>query len=360
MEITRLNITDYEQVVHFMDETSGLNAIIAVHNTKLGPAIGGCRMYAYETFEDALQDVLNLSRGMTSKNALAGLKFGGGKSVIIGGSELKSEDLFLAFGDALNYFNGKYYTGEDVGISVEDVDIMRRRSKFAAGTDRGGKGSGDPSPFTAYGVFLGIQEAVKARLGQSGVRGVRVAVSGLGHVGFEVCRLLHAAGASLIVADINDQVLKQADEIFGATIVDYHHIHAVDANVYTPCALGGAINPDTIHDLKCEIVAGAANNQLMNTEMGDELHRRRILYAPDYVINAGGVVSVAHEVMGDWSRDAVREQTREISKVLNNIFRESREKDCPTSVIADHMVERLLSKSGDDPHLGGTDWKESA
>ena len=302
MDITRLSVDGYEEVVHFADNASGLNAIISIHNTNIGPALGGARMYPYESFEAALQDVMRLSKGMTYKNALANIPFGGGKAVIIGDPAQKSDDLFHAFGEAVGYLDGRYYTAEDVGTSVADIERAGERTDYVTGTHAEGHGSGDPSPFTAMGVFLGIREAVRFKLDRPTLKGVSVSIMGLGKVGMEVCRLLHDAGAELIVSDINIDAQTKAVEEFGAQAAHYQEAFAKKADVYAPCALGGAINSVTLPLLQVSIVAGAANNQLQAPKFGQALFERNILYAPDYVINAGGVMSVAHQV----SRNLVR------------------------------------------------------
>ena len=305
MDITRLSIDGYEDVVHFADTASGLNAIISIHNTNLGPALGGCRMYPYDSFEAALQDVMRLSKGMTYKNALADIPFGGGKAVIIGDPSQKSNALFHAFGDAVDHLGGRYYTAEDVGTSVADIELAGERTEYVSGTHLEGHGSGDPSPFTAMGVFLGIREAVRFKLNRPTLKGVSVIVMGLGKVGMELCRLLHDAGAELIVSDINIHAQNEAVEKFGAQAAHYQEAFAKQADVYAPCALGGAINSVTLPLLQVSIVAGAANNQLQAPRFGQALFDRDILYAPDYVINAGGVMSVAHEVSETWCEEDV-------------------------------------------------------
>ncbi|MCP5367930.1 MAG: Glu/Leu/Phe/Val dehydrogenase [Hyphomicrobiales bacterium] len=289
---------DHEQVVHAFDAATGLRAIIAIHSTALGPAVGGCRMWPYADDAAALTDVLRLSRGMTYKSALAGLPFGGGKSVIIGDpARDKTPALFAAFGAAVDRLGGRYVAAEDVGTSVEDMDHMRRATRHVAGL---AGGSGDPSPVTAYGVFMALSAAVRHRLGRDGrgrdeLGGLTVAVQGLGHVGFELCRLLHGAGAGLVVADIDPGRVAEAAATFGAEGAPPDRIHAAPADVFAPCALGGILNDSTIPDLGAAIVCGAANNQLAAPGHAGAMARRGVLYVPDYLANAGGIINIHYE-----------------------------------------------------------------
>ena len=284
---------NHEQVVFCSDETSGLRAIIAIHDTKLGPAVGGCRMWNYASDEEALIDALRLSKGMTYKNAMAGLNMGGGKSVIIGDAKsMKSEALFKAFGEALNRLNGRYLSAEDVNITTADIAIANTVTPFVTGTK--GK-SGDPSPFNALGTFLGIKACVKHQLNRDDLKGLKVAVQGLGSVGYGICEHLHKAGAKLIVTDINPEALSKASKQLGATVVGLDEIYHQDVDVYSPCALGATINDDTIKRLQAKIIAGCANNQLSEPRHDQTLTDNNILYAPDYVINAGGMINISFE-----------------------------------------------------------------
>ena len=332
----------HEELVFCRDAASGLSAIIAIHNTSRGPSLGGCRMWPYASEEEALADVLRLSRGMTYKSALADLPFGGGKSVVIGDPNRdKSPALFEALGAFVESLGGRYVVAEDVGISVPDVEAMGRVTRHVAGVPSGG--SGDPSPATAYGVLHGIKAAVAHRFGQDSLKGVRVAVQGLGHVGFELCRLLHEAGADLVVADLNEAQVKEAATRFGAQAVASDGIIHEVAEVYAPCALGGSLNDETIPRLKAKVVAGSANNQLARPENGFMLKERGILYAPDYVINAGGVINISHESRSgnskDYDRKAAFNHVAGIGETLSQVFTLAEQRDIPTSEAADRLAE---------------------
>ncbi len=278
----------HEQVVLCHDEATNLRAVIAIHNTILGPALGGCRMWPFESEEEAIQDALRLSRGMTYKNAAAGLNLGGGKAVIIGDSKTdKSEALFRAFGRFVQSLNGRYITAEDVGTSVKDMEYIKMETSFVSGLTEEFGGGGDPSPFTALGTFEGIKASVKYKLGKDSLKGITVAVQGIGHVGLYLCEMLHNAGANLIVTDIYEEKLKEVTNKYGAKAVSDKEIYEVDAEVFAPCALGAIINDETIDKLKFQIIAGGANNQLHDEEKhGQILKDKNILYAPDYLINA--------------------------------------------------------------------------
>ncbi|MGY8986312.1 MAG: Glu/Leu/Phe/Val dehydrogenase dimerization domain-containing protein, partial [Sphingomonadales bacterium] len=283
---------NHEQVLFCNDPKTGLKAIIAVHSTIMGPAVGGCRMWDYASDEEALNDVLRLSRGMSYKNAMADLVLGGGKSVIIGNSKtLKTPELMRSFGRFINSVGGKYYSAEDVGISVEDIEEAGKETSFVAGLNKGKAASGDPSPYTAHGVFHGIKASVKHKLGLESVRGLKVGVQGLGHVGSYLCEELHAEGAKLFVTDINDDAIINIVEKTSATAVSTNEIMGLEVDVLAPCALGAGLNSKTIPNLRTTIIAGAANNQLAQDKHGVELIKRGILYAPDYVINAGGIMN---------------------------------------------------------------------
>ncbi|MBY6185611.1 amino acid dehydrogenase [Marinobacter hydrocarbonoclasticus] len=328
----------HEQIMFVHDEASGLKAIIAVHDTTLGPAVGGCRMWPYESEEDAINDVLRLSRGMTYKNALAGLDFGGGKSVIIGDPKSdKSEALFRAFGRFVDSLGGRYYSAEDVGITTADIMIAHQETPYMAGLE--GK-SGDPSPYTALGTFLGIKAAVKHQRGIDSLEGIKVAVQGLGHVGFHLCRHLHEAGAKLVVCDLSESQLERARTEFGAEVVELDAIYRQDVDVYAPCALGATINDNTIPQLKATIVAGCANNQLAEPRHGEILKEKGILYAPDYVINAGGIINVSFE--RDYNPDKAEAKVRKIYDTLLDIFVEADNSGKTTAVVADEMARAII------------------
>lgn len=340
---------NHEQVMFCSDPATGLKAIIAVHSTAMGPAVGGCRMWDYASDEEALRDVLRLSRGMSYKNAMANLGLGGGKSVIIGDAKtLKTPEMMKAFGRYLNSLGGRYYSAEDVGISVSDMEIVRTQTKYVAGLDSGEVGSGDPSPYTAHGVFMGIKASIKHKLGTDDFNGLTVAVQGLGHVGGDVCNELHAAGAKLIVTDINQDNIDRVVAATGATVVAPDNILNQKCDVLAPCALGAGINDESISALQTTIIAGAANNQLQEDRHGDELLKRGILYAPDYVINAGGIMNVANEVHG---RPITPEQgMKDVEGIYNTlieIYQRGDKENRPTYVVADEVAQDRIKAAGE-------------
>lgn len=337
---------DHEQVVYLHDRETGLKAFIAVHDTSLGPSAGGCRMWNYDNELEALNDVLRLSRGMSFKNAIAGLKLGGGKAVIMANARTdKSDALFQAFGRMINGLGGKYITAEDVGMTVDDMEIIAGETKYVAGLTKGAHASGDPSPFTATGVYLGIKSAVKHKTGKDSVEGLTIAVQGVGHVGYYLCKLLHEAGAKLLVSDINQDSLSRVEQEFGAEIVDLDKILSCDVDVLSPCALGAVINDETIDQIKAKIIAGAANNQLARDDHGQTLMDRGILYAPDYVINAGGIINVAAETRGAYDVDWVNAKVDRIYDNLKVIFDRSVSEKRPTNQIADELANEIIAKA---------------
>ncbi|MFI3247153.1 MAG: Glu/Leu/Phe/Val dehydrogenase dimerization domain-containing protein [Ferrimonas sp.] len=330
----------HEQVLFVSDKASGLKAIIAIHNTTMGPAVGGCRMWPYQNDTDALTDVLRLSRGMTFKNALAGLPFGGGKAVIIGDPNTdKSEATFHAFAQALNTLNGQYLTAEDVGITPSDMMITHQQSPHVMGLE--GK-SGDPSPFTALGTFLGIKAALQHQRQSTDLNGIKVAVQGLGHVGYHLCRHLHQAGAQLVICDLNPVQRQRAQQEFNAEVVELDAIYHQPVDVYAPCALGGTLNEVTIPLLQASIVAGCANNQLARAEHGLLLQERGILYAPDYVINAGGIINVSFEHHYDAQQS--EQKVRQIEHTLLKIFAEAKRSGETTERVADRMALAIIER----------------
>ncbi|MGJ8668234.1 MAG: Glu/Leu/Phe/Val family dehydrogenase [Oceanococcus sp.] len=342
---------DQHEAVHFInDAASGLKAIIAVHSTALGPAAGGCRMWAYVDDEAALHDVLRLSRGMSYKNAMADIPMGGGKAVIIGDAARdKSAALFAAYGQAIDQLGGQYVTAEDVGISVEDMAIVAKQTQYVSGLPRklGGAADagGDPSPKTARGVFYGIQAAVHSHLGRDDLQGLRVAVQGLGNVGLHLCRNLHAAGAQLCVADIRESSVRAAQDEFSARAVSVDEILFQEVDVIAPCALGGILNASSIDKIQARVVAGGANNQLQHDSDGRRLMQKGILYAPDYVINAGGIINVAAEYLGTWSDAQVDEKVVAIGARLTDIFDQARHADRPPNEVADECARQKLGRS---------------
>ncbi|WP_373084408.1 Leu/Phe/Val dehydrogenase [Sneathiella sp.] len=339
---TAKEFDNHEAVLFFRDEVSGLKAIIAVHDTTLGPALGGTRMWDYKSEEDAITDVLRLSRGMTYKSSLAGVNLGGGKSVIIGDAQKdKSEKLFKAFGCAVERLNGTYIAAEDVGTSVADLEMARKMTSHIAGISEGK--CGDPSPATAWGVFNGLKAAVHFRLKKDDLSGLKVAVQGLGHVGFELCRYLKEAGARLVVADIDPNAVTRAIREFGAGAVAVDEIYDAGADVFAPCALGAILNDETISRLTARIIAGSANNQLAEDRHADVLKSRGILYAPDYCINAGGIIVISHEGP-DFDRKIAMDQVAGIYKTATNIFERAAREDTSTAQIADKIALERLQK----------------
>ncbi len=336
---------DHEAIHFFDDPATGLKAIIAIHSTALGPAAGGCRRWQYATDDEALTDVLRLSRGMTYKNAVAGLPFGGGKAVILASNESpKSPQLFRALGRAVDSLGGRYVTAEDVGINVDDMRWAREETSYVSGLPQSGHSAGgDPSPWTALGVFLGICAAVSTRLGKDTLSGLSVAVQGIGHVGFRLCQLLDEAGAQLFVADMNRELLGRVGDALPVTVVSTRDIIFQDVDILAPCALGNVLNSHSIPRIKARVIAGAANNQLATEVDGRRLMDRGILYTPDYVINAGGVISVAREYLGNSSEDEVRSEVNRIPDRLRQIFEEADKTGRPTNLIADELARRTVA-----------------
>jgi leucine dehydrogenase len=338
-----LKAYDYGEVHFKHDKATGLKAIVAVHDSRLGPALGGCRFLPYDTDEDAVVDALRLARGMTYKASLAGLAHGGGKSVLIRPKQhFDRVAMFRAFGRFVEDLGGHYITAEDSGTGLEDMEVIRTVTKHVTGVDTAHGGSGDPSPFTALGVRRGIEACVKFRLGREQLEGVHVAVQGVGHVGYHLCKELHAAGAKLSVADVDPLKAERAQREFGAAIVPLDKIFEIECDVIAPCALGSALNDTSIPSIRARIVAGAANNQLAMPRHGDDLHARGILYAPDYAINAGGLVNVAQEVLG-YDAQKARENTLKIYDTIYEIADRSSKTGTPAYRVADTLVEEKLA-----------------
>ena len=332
----------HEKVLFVNNEKAGLKAIIAVHNTNLGPAIGGCRLFPYASYDDALFDVLRLSRGMTHKNAVAGLPHGGGKGVIIADPSMKTEAMFEAFGEAVNNLGGDYITAEDVNTDCDDAMIMLRKTNHICGLPMN---SGDPSPFTARGVWQGIRATAKVALGTDSLEGLTIAVQGLGKVGYDLCRHLHESGAKLIIANrSNKEMAEKAIAEFGATIVPTEQIYAQECDIFSPNAMGAILNPTTIPQLKCKAVAGGANNQILDDASGEALKARGIFYAPDFVINGGGVINAAAEVDGPYNKDAVLAKVDNIYNTIEHILSESKTTGEPEGIIATRFAESLIYK----------------
>ncbi len=338
--MTEMSKYRHEKVLFVNNEKAGLKAIIAVHNTNLGPAIGGCRLFPYASFDDALFDVLRLSRGMSHKNAVAGLPHGGGKGVIIADPSMKTEAMFEAFGEAVNNLGGDYITAEDVNTTCDDALVMLRKTNHICGLPQN---SGDPSPFTARGTWQGIKATAKVALGRDSLEGLTIAVQGLGKVGYDLCRLLHNDGAKLIIANrSNKAAAERAIEEFGATIVPTETIFSQECDIFSPNAMGAILNPTTIPQLKCKAVAGAANNQILDEASGLALKARGIYYAPDFVINGGGVINAAAEVDGPYNEAAVLEKVDNIYNSIERILSESKQTGEPEGVIATRYAESLI------------------
>lgn len=334
--------SDHENIVFVQDTQTGLRAIIAVHDTRLGPALGGCRVWPYEKPAAALSDALRLSRGMTYKNSLAGLALGGGKAVIIADPRKdKSPALMEAFGKHVDRLSGTYITAEDVGVSPDDMEAVARQTAHVRGTKA--TGLGDPSPYTALGVFEGIKASVKHVFDSEDLSKRTISLQGLGHVGFDVARRLHVAGATLIVSDIHAPAVERAMNSFGASAIDPSMAHMADADIFVPCALGAGLNARTIPDIRAKIVAGAANNQLETPADGFALKQRGILYAPDYAINAGGVISIALANPGEDDSRA-KAKTMQIAGTLAEIFKRAEKENTTPEKIADTMAEERLDK----------------
>jgi leucine dehydrogenase len=334
----------HEQVIFCYDAASDLKAIIAIHNTNLGPALGGCRFWPYATEDEAIKDVLRLSRGMTYKAALANLELGGGKSVIIGDPHKeKTSEKLRAFGRFVNRLGGLYSTAEDVGTSPADMTIIHQETPYVVGLEAKEGGSGDPSIMTALGVFSGIRACVFYKLGQEHLNGVRVGVEGLGHVGIDLVRRLAEAGASLVVTDIDQTLVQKAVQQYGAVAVGPEEIFSADIDVFAPCALGGILNDDTIPQLNCKIVAGSANNQLAEAYHANDLEKRKILYAPDYIINAGGLINVTYEGP-NYDIEAVTNHVGGIYYTLLEIFETAKAFDMTTSDASDRIARERFNK----------------
>ncbi|HSS75175.1 MAG TPA: Glu/Leu/Phe/Val dehydrogenase dimerization domain-containing protein [Thermoanaerobaculia bacterium] len=347
----------HERVLVCSNPDVGLQAIIAVHSTVLGPGLGGARMWPYGSTDEAITDVLRLSRGMTYKAAAAGLNLGGGKAVIVGDPKKdKSEALLRAFGRYVESLNGLYITAEDVGTDIEDMEVIQHETRWVTGVSPEQGGGGDPSPVTAFGVLQGIQAAVAFHFGDGALDGRSVAVQGLGSVGYNLARFLREAGAKVFAADIDSKTTDRARDELGVEVVSTGEILEVPCDVVAPCALGAVLNDQSIPRLRCKIVAGAANNQLADEgRHGQELHNRGILYAPDFVINAGGLMSVYSELVG-YNRDTAMRLTRGIHANMARVFEISRAQSIPTALAADRLAEDRIARV---KALGGRHWVRS-
>jgi len=338
----------HEQVVFFNYPQVGLKAIIGIHNTVLGPGLGGCRMRLYHDESQAVEDVLRLSEGMTYKSSIAGLDLGGGKSCIIADPDMVDgrPELFEQFGKCLESLHGRYITAEDMGTSVQDVSYMRRHTGFAAGYSQDEGGAGDPSPWTAYGVYQSIVAACERRFNSKDLTDRHITVQGVGHVGIYLVERLAKAGARVTVCDTSERALQRASQEFSATVVDKEAIYDVECDVYAPCAIGQTVNATTIQRLRCKIIAGAANNQLSSPEVYELLDERGILYCPDFVINSGGVISVGAELIeGGWQENWVSDKVKNIYHVIHRVLDESeKRKKFPEIVAIELAKERIREK----------------
>lgn len=338
----------HEQVVFCNDPETGLKAIIAIHSTVLGPSLGGTRMWMYKSEAEALNDVLRLSRGMTYKASISGLNLGGGKTVIIGDSKKdKSEALFRKFGRFVNKLGGKYITAEDVGTSTKDMEYVAMETKYVTGLPESMGGGGDPSPVTAYGVYMGMKASAQFAWGADSLAGKKILVQGVGHVGENLVKHLTNEKATVYISDINEEQLKRVSSEYKAQVIAPEKIFDLDIDVYAPCALGATLNSENISKLKCSIVAGAANNQLADEKIhGPMLVDRGIIYAPDFLINAGGLINVYSEMSGGYNRDRAMTQTEHIYDVTLEIHHLAREEKIPTQQAATRIAEKRISDIG--------------
>ncbi len=347
MEISRLPIDGYEEVYRATDRRTGLLAFIAVHDTTLGPSLGGCRMWHYSREQDAITDALRLSKGMTYKSAVAGTGLGGGKAVIIGDPKTqKTTELFKAMGRFVNTLGGRYTTAEDVGTNESDMLCVRAETTHVSGLPRDKDGSGDPSPYTALGTFVGMKAAMADVYGSEDLDGKVVSIQGIGNVGYSLGQMLREAGAQLIVTDVNEERLELASKELDARVVKPREIYGVECDIFAPCALGAVLNDRTIPDLKCKIIAGAANNQLAEDRHGEALLQRGIMYAPDFVINAGGIINVSVEFFpGGYNEEESLKRVNNIHTAIGDIIRTSHEQEIPTSQAAVVLAEQILAEA---------------
>lgn len=342
----KLEAGSHEQVLFFREQVSHLRAIVAIHDTTLGPAIGGVRMWPYDSEIEAVEDALRLSKAMTYKAAGAGLNFGGGQTVIMGDPRTdKTESLFRALGRFIDSMGGRYIAAEGVGTTFNDMDYIRMETRYVMGIPSARGGSGDPSPFCADGLMRGLEACWKFLTGGESLEGLKVAVQGLGRVGSILVERLVTEGASVIVTDMDPDVAARVRSELDVKVVDPGDIYGVKCDVFSPCALGGILNSRTIARLRCKVVAGAANNQLESHRDGDDLHRRGILYAPDYIINAGGLINVADEIYG-YDEERAKRKTAAIGDMLLRVLTASRDQGIPTHVAADRFAERRIEQVG--------------
>jgi leucine dehydrogenase len=334
---------DHERVLHVSDRATGLRAIIAIHDRTLGPSVGGCRLFPYASESDALTDVLRLSKGMTYKNALAGLPFGGAKSVIIADPADKTPELIRAFGRAVDELAGQYWTGEDINFGIADAEIMAGVTPYVLGRTKGDVNTGDPSPFTAGGVFAGMKGALRHVFGGDDLNGRRVAIQGIGNVGYHLARLVTEAGGAVVVSDVRPESTERATRELGADAVPPEAIFDEECDVFAPCAMGATVSEETVPRLKARIVCGAANNLLSHPAVGRLLLDRGIAYAPDYVVNAGGILNAFGDFSGNYDVDAVWRKIDGIGPKVERILAGSEAEQRPSSDIADALAEAVLA-----------------
>jgi leucine dehydrogenase len=338
----------HEELLFCNDNTTGLKAIIAIHNTVLGPSLGGCRIWNYSNEQEAITDALRLSRGMTYKASVAGLNLGGGKSVIIGDAKaIKNEALMRRFGRFVDDLAGKYITAEDVGTNSKDMEYIHMETKHVTGIPESMGGSGDPSPVTAYGCLLGMKAAAKEKWGSDSLKGKKVGVQGIGNVGIHLVEHLANEGAILSICDINEERLKDAAKKYKATVVGLNDIYDVDMDIYAPCALGATVNTETLGRLKCSVIAGSANNQLGDEKVhGEMLMKKGIIYAPDFVINSGGLINVYTELGGNYNKQRAMSIADNIYTVTQEIFRTAKQENIPTYLAANRLAEKRIELVG--------------
>jgi leucine dehydrogenase len=344
----RITQLGHEQVVYCYDEPTGLQALIGIHNTTLGPALGGTRMWNYATEQEALTDVLRLSRGMTFKASITGLNLGGGKAVIIGDAKtMKTEAFLRRFGKFIQSLNGKYITAEDVNMKASDMEYIAMETKYVTGLPELRGGGGDPSPVTAYGTYLGMKAAAKRVFGSDGLSGKKIGVQGVGQVGTHLVEHLVKEKAKIFITDISDEKVKEVAKRFGVETVAMDKIYDLDMDIYAPCALGATLNGDTIPRLKCAMIAGAANNQLKDEVVHSYmLMDRKIVYAPDFLINAGGLINVYNEYMGNYNRESTYQQAEKIYDTCLNILSLSEKEKISSQEAAIQLAEKRIAEMG--------------
>ncbi|MCE9537605.1 MAG: leucine dehydrogenase [Bacteroidetes bacterium] len=345
--IGQMTLNNHEQVLFCNDNETGLKAIVAIHNTILGPSLGGTRMWNYKNEMEALTDALRLSRGMTYKSSVAGLNLGGGKAVIIGDSKTqKSEALMRRFGKFINSLAGKYITAEDVGISTKDMEYIKMETDFVTGLPENMGGSGDPSPVTAYGVYIAMKASANEKWGNESLSGKKIVVQGIGHVGESLVNYLVKDGAKVFINDINETRLKAVAKETGAEVISSEMVYDMEMDIYAPCALGATVNSDTLNRLKCSIICGSANNQLADENIhGKMVIEKNILYAPDFVVNAGGIINVYYELEG-YNRERALAHAEKIYQTTLNIFKVAKEQNIPTYMAANRLAEKRIADNG--------------